>query len=269
MLSQRVRNTGARRRRHSRSGSPADAANRHRINCKPVSKRRCTSLEPALQADGLVAIGLERRVETPFLSGDALRAAGSARVRDVVSGPGRGLRGVVAGIECFDPATRRRPVVLGSCRVAHRLGAHAPSLPKCGRSGRDAGRAEDLDAVVGGAGARAPCPAAPWGRRDHRCGRGGAATARTKPSNPAGSVTSRNRACSERRRRCAGRRAGRRRTSRRRRVIALPRDPERELTLEHVEPLVLAVVDVQRRAAAAGRELLGRSRDRRSRRRRP
>jgi hypothetical protein len=36
-------------------------------------------------------------------------------VRDVVSGPGRGLCGVVAGVERIDPSTRHRPVVLGQC----------------------------------------------------------------------------------------------------------------------------------------------------------
>ena len=36
----------------------------------------------------------------------------------------------------------------------------------------------------------------------------------------------------------------------------LAADPERQLALEDVEPLVLAVVDVQRRAAAARRQVL-------------
>ena len=37
----------------------------------------------------------------------------------------------------------------------------------------------------------------------------------------------------------------------------LAADPEGQLALDHVEPLVLAVVDVQRRAAAARGEVLG------------
>jgi hypothetical protein len=67
----------------------------------------------------------------------ALDAVG--RVRDVVSGSGRGFRGVVAGVERIDPSTRRRSVVLGHCGGARRLGAHVRSLPSLRRCSGQAG----------------------------------------------------------------------------------------------------------------------------------
>ena len=126
-----------------------------------------------------------------------------------------------------------------------------PVRPGCreGRGSRGRGRRRP--------GAPAPCPAAPSGRAGSPATGAGTASARMKPSNPAGSVTSRKRASlgadDERVRDVA--RAEHERPGPR--DDRLARDPDRELALEDVEPLVLVVVDVQRRAAAARRDLLG------------
>jgi hypothetical protein len=88
-----LRSAGARRRRHSRSGSPADAANRHRINCKPVSKRRCTSLEPARRPGGHRPVAPARDA-VPIRGPPAASAATARRparqgAAEAVARPGR------------------------------------------------------------------------------------------------------------------------------------------------------------------------------------
>jgi hypothetical protein len=87
-----LRSAGARRRRHSRGGSPADAADRHRINCKPVSTRRCTSLEPARRPRGPSACSAgSRRRPYPSTARGLRRnspATCEARSRGSSRGPG-------------------------------------------------------------------------------------------------------------------------------------------------------------------------------------
>ena len=208
----------------------------------------------------------------------ALARAGGARPRHRRPHlPGRrlGLRVRLDGDRRADRGRRyrqRAPRARGRMTAAVQPGGFVNLQTPCARSwavvagapqtrnavsGRDAWRAEDLEPVVGGGPEHWPhVRRRRRGGRDLRCGRWGGERAdealesgrfrHQQEARLLGTDDERVRNVA----RAEHERAGARRDRR-----AL--DPDRELAIEDVEPLVLVVVDVQRRAATAGHELLG------------